>query len=250
MQRSFIAANVAVFNAWVSEYIDEGANYLTLKQVNEDLVMQNKLLMQQLYGKDSMSIAKAYLIKDTLQKGQTYTIIDAEVVQNSINRNNNYFTINRGKAHGVEPKMGVIAPQGVAGIVISTTKNYALVQSVLSTNNIKINAALKNSMYFGTLSWEGEDSRVMHLANIPKYVSLKVGDTIITDGKSSIFPKGIMIGRISGYEVDSKTGYWDISVELSQKMGQVQKVFVVKNLKKEEQKEIQEILETTIKEND
>ena len=103
MQRSFIAANVAVFNAWVSEYIDEGANYLTLKQVNEDLVMQNKLLMQQLYGKDSMSIAKVYLIKDTLQKGQTYTIIDAEVVQNSINRNNNYFTINRGKAHGVEP---------------------------------------------------------------------------------------------------------------------------------------------------
>ena len=235
MQRSFIAANVAVFNAWVSEYIDEGANYLTLKQVNEDLVMQNKLLMQQLYGKDSMSIAKAYLIKDTLQKGQTYTIIDAEVVQNSINRNNNYFTINRGKAHG---------------IVISATKNYALVQSVLSTNNIKINAALKNSMYFGTLSWEGEDSRIMHLTNIPKYVSLKVGDTIITDGKSSIFPKGIMIGRISGYEVDSKTGYWDISVELSQKMGQVQKVFVVKNLKKEEQKEIQEILETTIKEND
>ena len=90
----------------------------------------------------------------------------------------------------------------------------------------------------------------MHLANIPKYVSLKIGDTIITDGKSSIFPKGIMIGRISGYEVDSKTGYWDIAVELSQKMGQVQKVFVVKNLKKEELKEIQEVLENTIKEND
>ena len=90
MQRSFIAANVAVFNAWVSGYIDEGANYLTLKQVNEDLVMQNKLLMQQLYGKDSMNIAKISLVKDTLQKGQTYTIIDAEVVQNSINRNNNY----------------------------------------------------------------------------------------------------------------------------------------------------------------
>ena len=57
MQRSFVAANVAVFNAWVSGYIDEGANYLTLKQVNEDLVMQNKFLMQHLYGKDSMSIA-------------------------------------------------------------------------------------------------------------------------------------------------------------------------------------------------
>lgn len=250
VQRSFIAAQVFAFNAWVSEYIDEGANYLALKQINEDLVAQNKLLMQQVYNKDSARIVEIFTIKDTLKNGQSYTIIDAEIVQNSINRNDNYFTINRGKAHGIEPKMGVIAPQGIAGIVINTTKNYALVQSILSTNNIKINAALKNSMDFGTLSWQGGDARVMHLSDIPKYVAVKVGDTIITDGKSSIFPKGITIGRVAGYEVDPKTGHWNISVELSQKMGQIQKVFVVKNLKKEELKEIQKVLETMIKEND
>ena len=39
-----------------------------------------------------------------------------------------------------------------------------------------------------------------------------------------------MIGRVAGYEVDSKTGYWDISVELK-KMGQLNKVYVVRNLK-------------------
>lgn len=250
MQRSFVAANVSAFNSWVSEYIDEGASYLKLKQVNEDLMAQNKLLMQQLYGKNVTAVPKNIIVKDTLNQGQSYTIIDADIVQNSINRSNNYFTINRGKAHGIEAKMGVIAPQGVAGIVVSTTRNYALVQSVLSTKNIKINASLKNSDYFGTLVWDGEDTRIMHLSDIPKYVPIEVGDTIITDGKSSVFPKGIMIGRVAGYEVDTKTGYWDISVELSQKMGQAQKVFVVKNLKKEELKEIEEVLEETIKEDD
>lgn len=244
MQRSFIAAQVSVFNSWVSGYIDEGTSYLKLKQVNEDLVAQNKALMEQLYGVDSMAIAKVSMIKDTVGEGQSYTIIDAEIVQNTINRNNNYFTINRGKRHGIKPQMGVIAPQGVAGIVVNTTNNYALVQSVLSTNNIKVNAALKNSGYFGTLVWNGDDARVMHLLDIPKYVSIKVGDTVVTDGKSSVFPKGIVIGRVAGYEVDSKTGYWDISVELNQKMGQLQKVFVVKNLKKEEIERIQEVLET------
>ena len=144
----------------------------------------------------------------------------------------------------------MIAPQGIAGIVINTTDNYALVQSVLSTNNIKVNAALKKAEYFGTLSWEGGDARVMKLSDIPKYVPIKVGDTVVTDGKSSIFPKGVMIGRVAGYEVDTKTGYWDISVELSQKMGQLQKVFIVKNLKKIELEEIQEVLETAEKEND
>jgi rod shape-determining protein MreC len=65
-----------------------------------------------------------------------------------------------------------------------------LVQSVLSVNKIRINAALKNSGYFGTLTWNGDNSRVMHLADIPKYVALKIGDTVVTDGKSAIFPKG------------------------------------------------------------
>ncbi len=247
MQQSFVAAQASAFNAWVSGYIDEGASYLKLKQVNEDLVAQNKLLMEKLYGQDSTAIPKYTLIKDTLGGGQVYTMVDAEIVQNTINRSDNYFTINRGKNQGVMPKMGVIAPQGIAGIVINTTGNYALVQSVLSTHKIRVNASLKNSGYFGTLTWNGDDSRIMHMADVPKYVPLKVGDTVVTDGKSSIFPQGIMIGRIAGYEVDSKTGYWDISVELNQKMGQLQKVFVVRNLRKLELKQIQDTLSTVIK---
>lgn len=127
--------------------------------------------------------------------------------------------------------MGVISPQGIAGIVINTTSNFALVQSVLSIHKIRINASLKNSGYFGTLTWRGEDSRTMHLSDVPKYVPLKIGDTVVTDGKSSIFPKGIMIGKIAGYDVHPKTGFWDISVELSEKLGQTQKVFIVNNLK-------------------
>ncbi len=247
MQQSFLAAQTTAFNAWVSGYIDQGTSYLRLKQINEDLVAQNKALMAEIYGKDSAGNPHFRRVTDTIGGGQIYTFVDADIVNNSITRNDNYFTIDRGKRHGVFPKMGVIAPNGIAGIVVNTTKNYALVQSVLSVNKIKINAALKNTGYFGTLTWKGDNSRTMHLADIPKYVPLKVGDTVLTDGKSSIFPQGIMIGKVAGYEVDSKTGYWDISVELNQKMGNLQKVFVVRNLKKLELKQIQDTLDATLK---
>lgn len=247
MQQSFLAAQTTAFNAWISGYIDQGTSYLKLKQINEDLVAQNKALMSELYGKDKSVNPQFRRITDTIGGGQIYTFVDAEIVTNSITRKDNYFTIDRGKRHGVFPKMGVIAPNGIAGIVVNTTNNYALVQSILSVNKIKINAALKNSGYFGTLTWRGDNSRTMHLADIPKYVPLKVGDTVVTDGKSSIFPQGKMIGTVAGYEVDSKTGYWDISVELSQKMGNLQKVFVVRNLKKLELKQIQDTLDAAIK---
>ena len=247
MQQSFAAGQATVFNAWVSGYIDQGTSYLKLKQINEDLVAQNKALMAQVYGKGQSGNPQFRRVTDTIGGGQIYTFVDADIVNNSITRNDNYFTIDRGKRHGVFPKMGVIAPNGIAGIVVNTTNNYALVQSVLSVNKIRINAALKNTGFFGTLTWKGDNSRTMHLADIPKYVPLKVGDTVLTDGKSSIFPQGIMIGRIAGYEVDSKTGYWDISVELNQKMGNLHKVFVVRNLKKLELKQIQDTLDATLK---
>lgn len=251
MQQSWVAAQTAALNSRASGYIDKGASYLKLKQINDELVAQNKVLMEELYGKDAFTKPAFRKVHDTIGGGQIYTFVDGEIVFNSINRKDNYFTINRGRRDGVFPKMGVIAPKGIAGIVINTTNSYSLVQSVLSVNKIRLNAALKNSGYFGTLTWKGENSRIMHLSDIPKYVPLKVGDTVETDGKSAIFPKGVMIGTVSGYEVDSKTGFWDISVELSERMGTLNKIYVVKNLKIAEVQKIQDTLQATIeREND
>ncbi|MCG2792705.1 MAG: rod shape-determining protein MreC [Weeksellaceae bacterium] len=250
MQQSFVAANTATFNSWVSGYIDEGTSYLKLKQINDDLTTQNKALMLELYGREKVSKPNFRKVYDTIGGGQIYTFVDGEVVFNSINRSDNYFTINRGSLQGVGSNMGVIAPRGIAGIVINTTDNYALVKSILSVNKIKISASLKKSGYFGTLSWKGDDTRSMTLSDIPKYVPLKVGDTVVTDGKSSIFPAGIMVGTVAGYEVDSKTGFWDISVELSEKIGKLNKIFVVRNLKKSEVQKIEDSLKVQIKKDD
>ena len=128
MQQSWIAGQTAAFNSWVSGYIDEGASYLKLKQINEQLVTQNKVLMQQVYGKKAVNpqFRKVY---DTIGGGQIFTFVDGEIVFNSINRKDNYFTINRGRRDGVLPQMGVMAPTGIAGIVINSTQSYALVQS-------------------------------------------------------------------------------------------------------------------------
>lgn len=245
LQQSWLAAQLAGFNSWVSGYVDEGASYLQLKEDNAKLVAQNKALLAQIYGQAAPK-PEFRRVHDTLGGGQIYTIVDGEIVYNSINRENNYFTINRGRRDGVQSQMGVIGPSGIAGIVINTTNDYALVQSVLSEDHIKINAALKNSGYFGTLAWHGDDSRIMHLSDVPKYVPLAVGDTVITDGKSSIFPRGVMIGRVAGYEVDTKSGAWDISVELSEKMGRLSKIYVVKNMKKAAVQRINDTLQATI----
>ena len=125
MQQSWLAGQTAAFNSWVSGYIDEGVSYLKLKQTNEDLVAQNKALMLELYGKQGAKNPLFRKVHDTLGGGQIYTFVDGEIVYNSNNRRNNYFTINRGRRDGVLPQIGVMAPKGIAGIVINSTDSYA-----------------------------------------------------------------------------------------------------------------------------
>jgi len=247
MQQTFIAARSSALSASIYSYINEGTDYLKLKKINEELVLHNKILLSELYDKDSLNVSNSVEVKKHSDSKQSYTFIDADIIFNSITKSENYFTINRGKNHGVSTEMGVISPRGVLGIVINTTDNYALVQSILSTKKIKISASIKSSGYFGTLSWRGEDSRIMNLSDIPKYVNIKLGDTIITDGKSSIFPKGIMIGKIADFRIDPETGFWDISVELNEKIGTIQKVFVVNNLRRKELKQIQRVFNNSLK---
>jgi len=245
MQQTFIAAKSSALMASAYSHVNELTDYLKLKKINDELISHNKILLTELYGKDHS--LESNIVRKHDDSEQSYTFIEANIIFNSITRSENYFTINKGKNHGVELEMGVISPNGVLGIVVNTTDNYSLVQSILSTNKIRISSSIKSSGYFGTLSWRGEDARIMNLSDIPKYVEVKLGDTIVTDGKSSIFPKGIMIGKIIDYDIDPKTGFWDISVELNEKMGTIQRVFVVKNLRRKEIKQIQKVFNNSLK---
>ena len=59
-----------------------------------------------------------------------------------------------GSRDGVVQDMGVITAKGILGIVEASSAKYAIVQSVLNTNS-NINAKIKNTDYFGSLTWDG-----------------------------------------------------------------------------------------------
>ncbi len=64
-----------------------------------------------------------------------YLFRAAKVINNSVNFQNNYFTIHRGEKQGIRKDMGVISPSGVAGTVIFTSENMAVVMSLLHSQS-------------------------------------------------------------------------------------------------------------------
>jgi rod shape-determining protein MreC len=163
-----------------------------------------------------------------------YYFTSAKVISNSVNKQFNYITLNKGSRHGIKPDMGIINDQGVVGVITHVSKNYSTGLSMLN-KRLLIPAKITKNNYFGSLVWDGEHYNTADLNEIPFHVMVNVGDTVVTSGYSNIFPEGIMIGIIKDYTAVSGTNFYNIKVELSTNFKTLKYVDVVKNTKRAEQ---------------
>lgn len=214
------------------------SEYLHLKDINKELLDENTRLKNKLQQNTFMldSTIEVEVI-DSVLYHQKYIYINARIEKNEYSTQFNYLTINKGIKEGVFPEMAVINSKGIIGITDNVNNNYARVQSILNKNS-KINARVKNSNHFGSLEWDGKDYNIVQLIDIPRQAILKIGDTIETGGKSTIFPGGVPVGIISktynGNTVNNR-----IDVQLFNDMSNLGFVYVVKNLHKQEIKSLE-----------
>ena len=82
-----------------------------------------------------------------------YQIFKANVIKNSLNKADNYITLDRGTTEGIRPEMGVVDANGVVGIVYKTSPHYSLVIPLLNSKS-SISCKIVGSDYFGYLKWE------------------------------------------------------------------------------------------------
>ena len=213
------------------------AEYVNLKEVNDALSDENRLLRENQLGSFERVFGENIIVKDTIYK-RKYLYTKAKVINNSTHRQNNYLTLSIGSNNGVENGMGVIGPSGVVGVVKNVSANYASVVSVLHRES-KISVKLKKSDYFGSMQWDGEDYRMIGLKDIPNHVLLNEGDTVVTSGYSSIFPEGLATAVIKTFEVLEGENFYKIQMQLLNDFRQLTYVYVVKNNTSTELKKIE-----------
>lgn len=236
-QAAFLNATNRV-TAGLQEDYSNLTDYLNLKEVNQNLSYENKRLrsaqqysFQKLYGPN-------YLINDTIYQRQ-YLYTTAKVINNSTNKQNNYLTLNVGSLNGIQKGMGVLAPNGIAGVVKQVSKHYAAVVSLLHSN-AKVSVKLKNSNYFGSMQWDGKHYQEGLLKDIPNHVELQIGDTILTSGYSATFPADIAVATVLSFKKIPGENFYEIKVKFLTDYKNLSFVQVVKNIRKTEQEELEE----------
>ena len=162
-----------------------------------------------------------------LEKLSRYKLIDAKVVSNEVHRANNLLTIDKGSKDSVEVGMGVACGQGVVGVVYLTSDHYSIVIPVLNVKASRISCAIRNRGYFGVLCWDGKDAGYAYVDRIPRHARFKRGEWVETNGYSSIFPAGVLVGQIK--EVyNSRDGLsFRLKVRLSTDFGHLRDVVVI-----------------------
>ena len=227
-------------NQWVGRLYDLNngvREYFKLKTINDQLAVENAALRSMLYESKYFSSHSLTSVTDSVSL-QHYTYVPAKVINNTTDRRSNFLTIDRGMLQGVGPEMAVISSEGIVGIVKDVSKNFATVISVLHKNS-SISSKVGDTEYIGSLVWEGGDPTVAQLKDIPNHVQLAEGMLIKTSGFSAMFPSGLNIGTIRSFEIKPGDNFYSIDVNLLTDMNSVSIVYVVNNLMRLEEIELE-----------
>lgn len=225
---------------------DKMTTYFGLADKNRILAEQNAQLQQRIL---ELEMKDVYYRLDSLSEAETikrihrsgYNITPAQIIDKSINKMDNYFTIDRGTADGVAPDMGVMGVDGVVGVVYKCTEHYSLVMPLLNSYS-SISCKVLGSKDFGYLQWSGGDSRYAMLYDVPRYSNVAEGDTIVTSGNSSYFPEGVMVGTVVETYPSVDGLYMTLKLQLSTPFSQLEHAFVVRKMDAEELAALQQML--------
>ena len=205
-------------------------NYFNLREENEILIDENTRIRIQLESYKSKVVNQNIDTNSILSK---YYFVSAKVINNSFSKTKNKLTIDKGQRDSIQLDLGVITSRGIVGIIDNVSNKYATIQSILNTNS-QINAKLKNAKHFGSLVWNTKDPNVIQLIDIPRLAPVKIGDTIVTGGKSTIFPEGILIGAVIDFELTEDKNSQNLNIQLFNDMTNLQHVYIIDNLDSQE----------------
>ncbi len=222
----------------VNEQYSRIDNYFHLKRTNDSLVKANESLYNKLKIDfelpDTVSNERIDSIRiDSIIQYRKYTYLPAKVVSNSISTQNNYIVLSRGKARQLHEGMGIVdINNAVVGIITEVTDDYAVVMSLLHKDSHLSGKLLKGGET-GTLNWDGKKPNMITLSNIPKSAKVAKGDTIITSGFSTTFPKGMIIGRVAEVFSETSTSNFRINFITAANFYNLQYVYAIENNQQE-----------------
>lgn len=130
-----------------------------------------------------------------LREATDYPMVAANIIAKDIFGQENFLTLDVGRADSVDTGMAVIDDKGILGTVVFVSENYCRVLPYLNTD-FHVPAKIQPLQALGMVNWPGIRPDVLVLEHIVKTEPVEPGQLVVTSQHSGVFPPGYPIGRI------------------------------------------------------
>ncbi len=220
-------------NRGISLAADNTKNYLkalaeskAVKEENKELkekiemaYQENAILKEKLIAYDRMK--KLLELKESF----SYEMIPSLVISREPGNWFNSIIIDKGTEDGVRKNMAVATYRGLVGRVISVDSHTAKILLILDQRSA-VGGMIQRSRDIGVV--KGSESNYCYLEYLSHDADIKVDDIVITSGLGSVFPKGIVIGRIAGIKKESHDLFQKVIIKPEVDFTKLEEMFVVK----------------------
>ncbi|MEN8810058.1 MAG: rod shape-determining protein MreC [Flavobacteriales bacterium] len=232
-QQAQILNSSAGISGWMFQKKNAVFQYFNLKSENQKLLEENSKLKQEAFYNYS-TVSKNLIEIKKKEYERQFSFQPATVIQNSTSRDKNILTLNVGSLKEINPEMGVVNSKGIVGFVKNVSNNFSTVMSAMNIE-FKIPVRPLQDSCVGTLMWLPENKvNEITVKGIPSYFKIKIGDTIVTQGGSGIFPQGEMVGIVKKSSPESGNNNQLLTLKTTVDFFAVHHVFVVNNIQKSE----------------
>lgn len=153
-----------------------------------------------------------------------YRLIPARVVGRSGAAWYRNVVINQGLSDGVQNGMAVVTAAGVVGRTYEVSGAAARVM-LLTDSSSAVDAIIQRSR--AQVIVEGNLSAHPNLLYLAKGVDAEEGDLVVTSGLDGIYPKGLLLGSITGLKNPSGDIFREARLEPGVDFGAIEEVMVI-----------------------
>lgn len=169
-------------------------------------------------------------LREMLELSETRTdfgSIGANVIGKKTDEKNSIITLDKGSKDGVKVNSVVFVPEGLVGVVFEVNINYCKVKTIFDAESSVSAICLRSGDMGIAEPMKNETTGGKCVLNyIDRGAKTVIGDVIETSGTGGIFPRGIVIGKITELKEDSRNLTLSATLETEVDINRLDKVLV------------------------
>jgi rod shape-determining protein MreC len=135
----------------------------------------------------------------SFKQNSPLSLIAARVIARDPSNWSSVIIIDKGRRDGVRSSLAVITERGLVGKVVEAAESTSKILLIIDPN-VGVSAVIQRNRQEGLISGTLENLLIMRYLSTD--IDIKISDVIITSGLSQIYPKGVIIGRVSEIETE------------------------------------------------